>query len=149
MITIDAIPLLAERTPLPTAGVTVTVALRALFTHQQETFVQALRRYDFDQALERWTENAVVWLPGQPPCYGKRAIRRLLVSDRFPSEGPFRTSGLRRSGATVYETGACGRGDVHLEFNVLWARTAGGTWRVARELWDFNAPLPPVLTPSN
>ena len=93
--TIDATPLLALRQPLPTAGVVVSPALRVLFAQHHATFVQALRRYDFDQALERWTANAVVWLPGQPPCYGHQAIRRLLVSDRFPTEGPFRTEALR------------------------------------------------------
>jgi ketosteroid isomerase-like protein len=147
MIATDASPLLAERFPIPTAGLVVTVALRALFAHQHTTFVQALRRYDFDEALERWTDDAVIWMPGQPPCYGKRAIRALLVSDRFPTEGPFRSTGLRRSGVTVYETGVCGRGlqlgDIHLEYSLLWTRTARGQWRVARELWDFNDPLPP------
>ena len=139
MIAIDATSLLAERTPLPTAGVVLTPALRALFAQHHATFIQALRRYDFDQALERWTTNAVVWMPGQPPCYGRTAIRRLLVSDRFPTEGPFRTVGLRRSGATVYETGACGWGDFPLTYNVLWTRTARGIWQVARELWDFSS----------
>ena len=149
MIASGAYPLLAERSPIPTAGAVVTVALRALFAQQHETFIQALRRYDFEQALRRWTSNAVVWMPGQPPCYGQAAIRRLLISDRFPTEGPFETLALRRAGGTVYETGRCGAGEIHLQYNVLWARTYLGEWRVARELWDFNDPLPPPPSTSN
>jgi ketosteroid isomerase-like protein len=136
MIAMDTTPLLAERPPIPTAGLIVTLALRALFAHQHESFLRALRRYDFDQALERWTDNAVVWVPGQAPAFGRSAIRRLMVSDRFPAHGPFRTLALRRSGATVYESGVSGLDEAHLEYSVLWTRSAGGAWRVARELWD-------------
>jgi ketosteroid isomerase-like protein len=75
------------------------------------------------------------------------------VSDRFPTEGPFQTMGLRRAGATVYETGVCGRslepGHIHLEYSLLWSRAGRGRWQVARELWDFNDPLPLVVTTPN
>ena len=83
MISIDASPLLALRLRSPAAGVDDVLAFRALFAHQHETFLKAVGRYDLDQALERWTEDALVWVPDRMPVCGRAAIRRLLADDSF------------------------------------------------------------------
>jgi ketosteroid isomerase-like protein len=136
MQTIDATPLLAPRA-LPTAGVEDAMALRALFAYQHATFIKALARYDFDQALERWTHDAILWLPERPPVFGRASIRRLLADDIFRTGAPLHTSDLRVCGAEAYESGTCGRGEVRAEYHLVWTLTGGVIWQVSRESWDY------------
>ena len=136
MQTLDATPLLAPR-PIPPAGVEDFMALRALFGHMHETFIRALARYDFDQALERWTHDAILWLPERPPVFGKDSIRRLLADDIFRTGAPLHTRHIRVNGAQAYESGTCGRGEVWAEYSLVWVQTGGGVWRINRESWDY------------
>ncbi len=137
MISIDANPLLALRLKSPAAGVADVLAFRALFAHQHETFLKAIGRYDLDQALERWSEDAIVWIPDRMPVSGRPAIRRLLADDGFATRGPFHTQDLRLAGGTACETGTLGEGWHRLDYLALWTRAPRGEWRVSREIWDL------------
>jgi ketosteroid isomerase-like protein len=136
MIAIDASPLLALRLRHPTAGVEDVLALRALFAHQHETFFQAVSRYDLDQAVERWTEDAIVWMPDRMPVSGRTSIRRLLVDDGFADAGPIQMRDLRLGGTTAYEAGSVQAYGRRLDYLALWTRSPGGAWRICREIWD-------------
>lgn len=137
MISIDATPLLALRLRSPAAGVGDVLAFRALFAHQHETFLKAVTRYDLDQALERWTDDALVWVPDRLPVHGRAAIRRLLADDGFATCGPFHTRDLRLAGGTACETGTLGTGGQRMDYLALWTRSPVGEWRVSREIWDL------------
>lgn len=137
MISIDAHPLLALRLKLPAAGSNDVLAFRALFAHQHETFLKAVTRYDLDHALERWTEDAIVWVPDRMPVAGHAGIRRLLADDGFATKGPFQTRDLRLAGGTACETGVLGSGSHRVDYLCLWTRSRGGEWRVSREIWDL------------
>lgn len=79
--------------------------------------------------LERWSEDAIVWIPDRMPVSGRPAIRRLLADDGFATRGPFHTQDLRLAGGTACETGTLGEG---------WHRpSTRGEWRVSREIWDL------------
>ena len=140
MHSIDATPLLVPRA-LPAAGIGDAlqegIALRALFAYQHATFIKALARYDFDQALERWTHDAILWLPDRPPVFGRASIRRLLADDIFRTGAPLHTRDLRVCGAEAYETGTCGWGEVRAEYHLVWTLTGGVIWQVSRESWDY------------
>lgn len=137
MISIDAHPLLALRLKLPAAGVGDLLAFRALFAHQHETFLKAVMRYDLDQALERWTEDAIVWTPDRMPVAGRAGIRRLLADDGFSRCGPFHCLDLRLAGGTACETGQLQVEGRRVEYLCLWARARDGEWKVRREIWDL------------
>jgi len=128
MISIDATPHLF---------VDDLLAFRALFAHQHETFLKAIGRYDLDQALERWTEDAIVWVPDRTPVCGRAAIRGLLADDGFATRGPFQTRDLRLAGGTACETGSLGSGWDRVDYLTLWTRSRGGEWKVSREIWDI------------
>jgi ketosteroid isomerase-like protein len=137
MISIDATPLLALRLKLPAAGVGDLLAFRALFAHQHDSFLKAVGRYDLDQALERWTRDAIVWVPDRMPVCGRAAIRGLLADDSFAARGPFHTRDLKLAGGTACETGTLGTGSDRIDYLALWTRSAVGEWQVSREIWDI------------
>ena len=132
-------PQAAARPPLPEPMADEAVALRALFAHKHETFLRALHRYDFDQALERWTDGAILFLPGEIPAFGPQAIRRLLADDLFRTFAPLRTRELRLGVGMAFEKGSCGSGEVRTEYSAVWVQRRDGDWRVSREVWDYCA----------
>jgi ketosteroid isomerase-like protein len=132
-------PQLPFRPAPPEPNVEQALALRELIAHKHATFLKALARYDFDQALERWTDGAILFLPGEIPAFGPDAIRRLLADDVFRTGSPLQTRALRLAVGMAFERGVCGSGEVQTEYSAVWVQRRDGDWKIMREVWDYRA----------
>ncbi len=132
-------PQVPSRPAPPVPDEEEVVALRALIAHKHATFLKALARYDFDQALDRWTNGSILFLPGQVPAFGPDAIRQLLADDVFRTGAPLRTRTLRLAVGMAFEKGLSGYGEVQTEYSAVWVRRSDGDWRILREVWDYCA----------
>jgi len=113
----------------------------------------AIRAYDVDGMAQAYAPDAVILPPGGPEVVGGDAIRAWFQAavDRFRFEEYRLTTtelvthsdwALRRGGMFWKLAPKDGGDPVVLDtkFLQLWQRQPDGSWRIARGLWNSNAP---------
>lgn len=129
---------------------TVTTAAEAIAALHQDA-VPLFNAKDVDALLELWTDDGVYLPPGEPALHGKDAIRgyyerfqgtvESLVSDEIEVAGDW---AYERGSVTVLAPPASGEGAgptrVSAKYLDIWRRQPDGSWKVARAIWNLDAP---------
>lgn len=86
-----------------------------------------------------WSEEAILWLPGEAPLFGLRAIEARLA--KAPGVRPRVLGGvvdINEAGDHAIERGDGLRAGIKLRYCRVWRRTpAAGDWFVVREVWEL------------
>ena len=148
--------------PVFAQGGDLAAAVAAIKEADKEWLVAATAK-DLERAVSFWTDDAVIYPPGQPAVTGKDAIRRY-VADAFKQAG-FSISWqsaepvVSKSGDMAYTLGTNqftfqdpsgnlvtvrGRGVV------VWRRQRDGRWKCAVDTWNAEPePGPPASKDPN
>jgi hypothetical protein len=110
------------------------------------SFLPARAVHPLPREPSPWTDEAILWIPGEPPLYGRRRIECRLAED--PDLLPTALSGelsLAASEDHALERGQGRWGCRKMQYFRLWRRASGGEWHVARELWEETPVLVRIL----
>ena len=121
-------------------------------------WAQAAATRDLERIVSYWTEDAVIYSPGEAPVSGKQAIR-LYVSESLKMPGfaiiwtPMQAE-VSRSGDLGYTTGTnaitvpTAEGGVTTlagRYVTVWKKASDGKWRCVVDSWS---PAPPPAAPA-
>lgn len=132
-------------------------AERAALFKADKAWSEAAVRKDVEKVLSFWTDDAVVYPPGQTPVVGKDALRRY-VTEGFALPGfsiRWETSAFEvsASGDIAYGLGsnfvtfADPQGKVLTERGrgvTVWRKGTDGSWKCAVDVWNAGPNAPPA-----
>jgi ketosteroid isomerase-like protein len=95
-----------------------------------------------DAVLAYHAENAVEMPPGEPTVRGKDAIRQRMSK---LTESGLKVKSMRFTSTDVQ---AANQPDVDYtgKYVMLWRKQTDGSWRVAADIWNPDAPMPALPT---
>lgn len=135
------------------------VRAAAAIKEADKHWLEAAAAKNLERTVAFWTDDAVIYPPGQPSVIGKEAIRRY-VADGFKTPG-FSVSWksaepvVSKGGDVAYTLGTNqftfqdpqgklvtvrGRGVV------VWKRHRDGRWKCAVDIWNAEPEAPPSVT---
>jgi uncharacterized protein (TIGR02246 family) len=130
---------------------------RAAIRQAQEDFVKLMNARDFKGLAALYAEDAVVLPPNRPAVQGRAAIQAFMESD--PPISDFRLQVLEVEGradlaysretasSTLSPTGA-EPGVARDKVLAIWRKQADGSWKVLRDTWNSDLPLPAPEKPA-
>jgi hypothetical protein len=84
-----------------------------------------------------WLAEAILWLPGEPPCFGRERITERLAAGPATLPQPAGAAiDLAPGEDHALERGAGTLAGARFGYLRLWRRGRGGEWWVVREVWD-------------
>ena len=131
-------------------------ALRKTIDDYNAASVEAMKTNgNMDKVMSYYADDAVQLPPNAPMNKGKEAIKKfmndMMASGMKVTEASFTPTNVEASGNVAYEVGTYdfsasmpGMGDMKDsgKYIATWKQQADGSWKVAAETWNTNAPMP-------
>ena len=134
----------------------LAVVERTALARADKAWSEAAVSKDVESVLSFWTDDAIVYPPGQPPVVGKDALRRY-VTEGFAIPGfsiRWETSAFEvsASGDMAYGLGTNvvtmndAQGKVMTERGrgvTVWRKGKDGSWKCVVDVWNAGPLMPP------
>ena len=136
--------------PTPRLGGDLEQARRV--QEADERWIAAFNRGDVDAVVALYAPDVVVMPPGEPSLRGRETVRRWLSEffDRHTARQSLVNDEIVVAGDWAWMRGHFsllvaardGTGELrrHGKHLVIWRRQDDGSWRAARDLWNYDAP---------
>jgi ketosteroid isomerase-like protein len=140
--------------------VDITVLRTAIDDHNAATAASMVGGRPADDLLAYYAEDALEMPPGEPMVKGKEAMRqrsaRLMQSGIKVKSMQFTPTDVQMANDIAYEIGTIqcsgtlgdGQPDVNYtgKYVVVWRKRTDGSWRIAADIWNPDAPMPALPT---
>ena len=86
-----------------------------------------------------WADEAILWLPGESPLFGRRVIEARLA--KTPNLRPKVLGGvvdINETGEHAIERGDGLRAGLQLRYCRVWKKSYARGWAVVREVWELS-----------
>ncbi len=126
-------------------------AEQAAIRQAEASFVKLVNARDWKGAVAAYAEDSIVLLPNQAAAQGKAAIQAWL--EALPPLSDFQLHGVEIEGRGdlaycrgTYSMRVAPAGAAPIEdrgkYIAIWRKQADGSWKVLRDIWNSDLPLP-------
>ncbi len=123
----------------------------------EENYVKLANAKDFKGAAALYADDAIVLLPNQAAFQGRAAIQAWMEAPPPLSNFQMKSLEIEGRGDLAYDRGTysmtvtpAGAAPIedHGKYLTIWRKQADGSWKVLRDIWNSDLPLPAPEKPA-